>query len=201
MKYVAGLDEVGRGCVAGPVAVGLYVYPEQSRDKLWSLGAKDSKQLSEKKRAKLHNVLVAEASYQTVTFVDSKYIDRYGIDNCVTSALTHSLAMIPASIQIELSSIYLDKGLKGFWAAPWESAGTTVYEAPKDGESLYPEVAAASIIAKHVRDQHMINLHNMWHPQYDWANNKGYGTKAHYEAIDKYGLSHYHRRKFLRAYN
>lgn len=198
MKYAAGLDEVGRGCLAGPVAVGLYVYPEQQGHQLWTMGAKDSKKLSEKKRAELYESLVGVASYHTVSFIDAQYIDTYGIDSCISSALTHALATIPFDIKEDLSSIYLDKGLKGFWARVWEQSGTTVYEAAKDGESVFPEVAAASIIAKHTRDQYMIDIATKY-ADYGWENNKGYGTHTHYQAIDQYGITDQHRRRFLRG--
>ncbi len=187
-----GIDEVGRGPIAGPVAVGAFVFLKPSASKLFR-GVKESKQLSEEKREKWFSK-IKEAQKTgsinfTVSFQSEKVIDRKGLSFAIKKALELSLAKL--KIKPDKARVLLDGGLK----APKEFINQkTIIK----GDAKVQVIALASICAKILRDRKM----KQWakkYPKYGFEAHKGYGTEGHYRAIKKYGLTPLHRRSFLKV--
>lgn len=185
-----GVDEAGRGPLAGPVAVGVVAVPEGFDVAREFPGVADSKKLSQKKREKLFSMLEARAAQGdarfTVELESAETIDREGIASAVRQALcraVNALAPDAALVRIELD---------GALRAPPEYAQKTII----NGDELVPLISLASIAAKVVRDRLMTELSREY-PQYGFERHKGYGTKTHYEALETYGLCSIHRRSFI----
>lgn len=193
MKIVLGVDEAGRGPLAGPVAVGV-IAVEEGFDLLAAFpGLNDSKKLSEKKREALYELLREEVGKGTVRakvcFSSEKVIDRRGIAFAVRSALERGVrALAP---ETDSTHIYLDGSL----AAPKEYSQETVI----GGDASIPAIMLASVAAKVVRDRLMLQLAKDY-PQYGFEAHKGYGTKAHQAAIKEHGLSEVHRTSFCKNF-
>ncbi len=193
MKYIIGIDEVGRGPIAGPVAVCAFKCHSTFFD-LISIDTplRDSKKLTKKQRKKWFEYLSDEKKKGNcdfaVSMVSAEWIDKVGIVRAISKALNTSLLKI-AKTPHEVH-VYLDGGLK----APKEF---THQETIIKGDELYPVISCASIVAKVSRD-HLMTLHAKKYPEYGFGNNMGYGTKAHYEVITKNGLTKIHRRTFLK---
>ncbi len=187
---VIGIDEAGRGPLAGPVAVGV-VAVKEGFDLLEAFpGLNDSKKLSEKKREALYELLLLEAKKGNVRarvcFSSEKAIDRDGISAAIRSALKRAVtAVVP---EPEGVHIYLDGSLK----APKEYSQETVI----GGDATIPAIMLASVAAKVARDRLMVRFASDY-PEYDFARHKGYGTKAHLEALRTHGLSPLHRKTFI----
>ena len=186
MKYLVGVDEVGRGPLAGPVAVGALVLKTKT-----SFGEiRDSKQLSEKQREEIFARIVAErqrgALDFSVAFVSHKMIDKQGLTWALRTATARSLKRLAIPTG---SKIFLDGGLRA--PAHFKNQQTII-----KGDEKIPVIALASIVAKVTRDRLVIRLAKKY-PQYGFEKHKGYGTKTHYKAIKKYGLCPIHRRSFL----
>ncbi|MGB4076701.1 MAG: ribonuclease HII [Minisyncoccia bacterium] len=190
MTFVLGVDEAGRGPLAGPVAVGV-IAVDSTFDILAAFpGLNDSKKLSEKKREALHALLIEEGKKGNVRakvcFSSEKSIDRRGIAAAVREALirgVRALAPVPRGVHI-----LLDGSLK----APPEYSQKTII----GGDASEPAIMLASIAAKVARDRLMVRLAAEY-PHYGFEKHKGYGTKAHYEALQSLGLSPIHRRTFI----
>jgi len=193
MAFVLGVDEAGRGPLAGPVAVGV-VLIDEGFDLLAAFpGLNDSKQLSEKKREVLFELLLAAEKAGDVRFcvksVNAEVIDKVGISKAVLSSVhsgIRTLAPEPEGVHI-----YLD----GLLHAPEEYTQETVVH----GDSIVPAIMLASVAAKVSRDRFMVRLSEEY-PEYGFEKHKGYGTKAHQEAIRAHGLCALHRRSFCRAF-
>lgn len=193
MKFVLGVDEAGRGPLAGPVAVGVVMAPE-GYDFLGIFPfLNDSKKLSEKKREALFEELLVREKAGEVRFcvksVSAAVIDRSGIANAVRSSVhagIRQLAPEPMNARV-----YLD----GLLHAPNEYEQETVV----GGDALIPAIMLASIAAKVSRDRLMLKLAPEY-PGYGFEQHKGYGTKAHIEAIRTLGLSDLHRRSFCKNF-
>lgn len=193
MKFVLGVDEAGRGPLAGPVVVGVVMAPE-GYDFLGVFpDLNDSKKLSEKKRENIFEKLIEEQKAGKLTFcvtsVSASVIDRSGIVNAVKSSVyagVRKLALTPKDVRV-----YLD----GLLRAPEEYEQDTVV----GGDALIPAIMLASIAAKVSRDRLMVKLADEY-PGYGFEKHKGYGTKAHSEAIQKLGLSAIHRRSFCKNF-
>jgi len=195
-KYLIGIDEVGRGPIAGPVAVGAFLFPNIESRKLFS-GVKESKQLNEKKREVWYaDILDAKKKGLVdfaVTFQSEKVIDTKGLSFAIKNALKLSINKIVKKNKIKASEVLvlLDGGLK----APVEFIHQqTIIK----GDAKEKVIALASICAKVERDRVM----RMWakkFPQYGFDVHKGYGTRRHYSAISKHGLTSLHRKSFLKG--
>lgn len=190
MRFTLGIDEAGRGPLAGPVAVGIVAVPEGFDVGAEFPGVADSKKLSEKKREKLFEMLQARASKGdvrfTVEFETAEVIDNEGIAAAVFRSLSrgvNALAPDAASVQVQLD---------GALRAPDEYTQETII----NGDELIPLISLASIVAKVSRDRLMIEF-ALEYPQYGFEKHKGYGTVAHYEALEKYGLCAIHRCSFI----
>ena len=190
MRFMLGVDEAGRGPLAGPVAVGVVAVPERFDVAKEFPGVADSKKLSEKNREKIFAMLTARVAQGdarfTVEFESAETIDREGIAVAVRRALArgvNALAPDAASVRIQFD---------GALRAPPEYSQETII----NGDELVPLISLASIAAKVVRDRLMKEL-ALQYPLYGFAQHKGYGTKAHYEALEKHGLCAIHRRSFI----
>ena len=177
-KLIAGIDEVGRGSLVGPVVAAAVVLGEVS-----IFGLKDSKKLSEKKRYEIAQEIQKKAKSISIGIVSSKIIDKINIKRASI------LAMQKAAINLSCrpKKIIVD-GVDAF-----ESEFPLISMIKAD--NFIPEVMAASIIAKVSRDKMIINLGKKFKGYY-WEQNYGYGTKDHINAISKFGLSEYHRKSY-----
>lgn len=185
-----GVDEAGRGPLAGPVSVGVVVVQKGFDIAKEFPGVADSKKLSEKKREQIFEILEMRVTLGDVRFAvefeQADAIDKEGIAQVIRRAITravHSLVPDPA-----LARVHLDGALR----APPEYAQETII----GGDALVPIISLASIAAKVSRDRLMVELSKQY-PYYGFEKHKGYGTKAHYDALKKHGLCVIHRRSFI----
>ncbi|MDP1689928.1 MAG: ribonuclease HII [bacterium] len=187
---IIGVDEAGRGPLAGPVSVGVVAVPEGFDVAREFPGVADSKKLSEKKRENIFAILEARAAAGDVCFVvefeSAKTIDEEGIAVAVRRAVSRGVNTLAPDAAIV--HIQLDGALR----APPEYSQETII----NGDEFVPLISLASIAAKVTRDRLILELAKEY-TQYGFEKHKGYGTKAHYEALKKYGPSDIHRRSFL----
>lgn len=178
---VCGVDEAGRGPLAGPVFAGAVILPENYSHEILN----DSKKLSEKKRDLVYDDIIKDAIAWSVGIATEKEIDEINILNATFLAMKRAVDGL--SIKPDLAFIdgnrYPDTGVKE----------VTIVK----GDSKCMSVAAASIIAKVSRDRFMLEMDEKY-PQYQFSKHKGYGTKLHYEMIEQFGVSEIHRRTFLK---
>ncbi len=183
VKLVCGVDEAGRGPLAGPVCAAAVILPPE----LVIPGLNDSKKLTDKKRRELYDVITAEAVSYGIAFASEKEIDE--IDILQATFLAMARAMEKLTPQPELALIDGNRA-KDF--------GLPVRTIVK-GDSLSASIAAASILAKVTRDR-LMEQYDEAYPQYGFAIHKGYGTKRHYEALREFGPSPIHRMTFLKKF-
>jgi len=192
-----GVDEAGRGPLAGPVSVGVVMVEEQFDVAREFPGVRDSKKLSEKKREKIFEMLKARVAKGgvrfTVEFESAEVIDEEGIAIAVRRALSRGVNnicgnQISSNLRISDFHILLDGALK----APPEYSQETII----NGDELVPIISLASIVAKVTRDKLMLNLAKKY-PEYQFEKHKGYGTALHYEMLKKHGLCDIHRRSYI----
>jgi ribonuclease HII len=187
---MVGIDEVGRGPIAGPVAVGAFVI--LNNDILNDfIGVKESKQLSAKKREiwfeKIQNFKKDNKVNFSVNFQSEKIIDSMGISYAIRTALSECLNEL--NLQTDMVEVLLDGGLKA--PVNYINQKTII-----KGDEKEIVIALASICAKVMRDRLMIDLSNKY-DKYGFEKHMGYGTKAHYKAIEQYGITPVHRTSFL----
>lgn len=180
IELICGIDEAGRGPLAGPVCAAAVILPKDCVIE----GINDSKKLTEKKRNELFGIITSEAVAYSIQFVEPAVIDEINIRNA-----TH-LAMENAVREISVAPEFII--IDGNDNIPFEIP----YEYIVKGDAKSQTIAAASVLAKVSRDNLMIELDKK-HPQYGFAKHKGYGTKAHMEAIREYGVSKVHRKTFM----
>lgn len=179
---VCGVDEAGRGPLAGPVCAGAVILRRDEHIE----GLNDSKKLSRKKREALYDEIIARAAGWSVAYATSEEIDRYNILQATFLAMRRAVEGLQISPDIVLVDGNQDPGLS------CEHTVTIVH-----GDALSASVAAASILAKVSRDRVMEQLAGQY-PQYDLQIHKGYPTKKHYERLREFGVSPIHRRSFLK---
>ncbi len=180
-ELVCGVDEAGRGPLAGPVVAAAVVFDEN----VWNDAVNDSKKLSEKKRSLLFNWIVKNALSYGVGIVHHEEIDRINILNASLKAMKTATE----KLNIKPDIILVDGNRK------FETEVKCHAIVGGDGKSF--AIAAASIVAKVTRDEIMKN-YAFYYPEYGWYKNKGYPTKEHFEAIKKYGVTPIHRKTFLK---
>ncbi len=178
---IAGVDEAGRGPLAGPVFASVAILSANHN----ICGLDDSKKLSEKKRELLYDEIVEKAVDYAVASASEEEIDEINILQATFLAMKRAVE----KLKVIPNLILVDGNLK-----PDFNLST---ECIVKGDSLVDSISAASILAKVSRDRYMKELSKKY-PEYGWEKNKGYGTKAHYEAIKKYGITSIHRKSFLR---
>ena len=180
-SYICGIDEVGRGPLAGPVVAGAVILPKDC-DILY---LNDSKQLSEKKREELYDVIMEKAVSTGLGFVSPERIDQINILQATYEAMTEALAKLSPQPDLLLNdAVTIPK--------------VAIRQVPIiKGDAKSISIAAASIIAKVTRDRLMVQYDSVF-PEYGFASNKGYGAAAHIEALRKYGPTSIHRRSFIK---
>jgi len=179
-KVEAGCDEAGRGCLAGSVYAAAVILPKDYQNDLLN----DSKQLTEKKRYQLREIIERDAVAWAVGVVTSEEIDKINILNASILAMHRALDQL----KVRPEAIIVDGNrFKKYKDLPH----TTIVK----GDGKYLSIAAASILAKTYRDDYM-NCLAKEYPQYDWLSNKGYPTKKHREAIKQFGITPYHRKSY-----
>lgn len=180
----AGVDEAGRGCLAGPVCAAAVVLPQDADIPLLN----DSKQLTEKRRFQLEPIIKATALAWGVAWASAEEIDQYNILNASILAMHRALDLI----ELDLKAISVD----GNRFKPYTRQGLIVpHVTVVHGDARLANIAAASILAKTARDRLMTSLANEY-PAYGWEVNKGYPTKAHRQAIALHGPCPLHRTTF-----
>ncbi len=179
-SYICGIDEVGRGPLAGPVVAGAVILPKDC-DILY---LNDSKQLSEKKREELYALIMEKALATGLGVVVPERIDEINILQATYEAMRQAIGKLKHKPQLLLNDAVTIPGV-------------SIKQVPIiKGDAKSISIAAASIIAKVTRDRMMVE-YDRTYPQYGFASNKGYGAKAHIEAIKKFGPTPIHRRSFI----
>lgn len=176
----AGCDEAGRGCLAGAVYAAAVILPHDFHNELLN----DSKQLSEKQRYALREVIEKEAVAWAVGVVTPEEIDKINILNASFLAMHRAIE----GLKVRPQHLLIDGNRFNKYQ---DLPHTTIVK----GDGKYLSIAAASILAKTYRDDYMKELHEAY-PQYDWKGNKGYPTPKHRAAIAQYGITPYHRKSF-----
>jgi ribonuclease HII len=181
---IVGVDEVGRGCLAGPVMVGGYFMTMNSINEID--GVYDSKKLSLKTRNKIFDQV--DSSEFIITLRSTEHIDKYGITNSIVETIYDIKNYVETNFPL-LNYIFLIDGV-------FKHKFNFNFETFVKGDSKVYSIAMASILAKVTRDRYMSEITNDY-PDYGWETNKGYGTKYHMDAIKKYGSSKHHRMSFI----
>ncbi len=181
VQIVCGLDEAGRGPLAGPVFAGAVILPEGYLPG----GLNDSKKLSEKKRELLFSQITEHAVAWGFGIATPEEIDEINILNASMLAMRRAVEALPLSPEFLL--------VDGNIARGFEQDSVPLI----GGDAKSPSIAAASIIAKVLRDRECMKMDELY-PQYGFAKHKGYPTKAHFEAVERYGLCPLHRKSFLK---
>lgn len=183
-KLVAGMDEVGRGPLVGPVSVCLCIMPLNQES--FIDGINDSKKISETKREKLNESIINTAIDYIIIDIDEKTIDEINILAATKLAMNRAIKEIKTKPELVLiDAVKLDTDIQT--------------QSIIHGDALSYEIAAASILAKVHRDKIMKDLAQKY-PEYGFERNKGYGTKEHIEALKKYGPTPYHRKTFIKNF-
>ena len=182
VKLIGGIDEVGRGPLVGPVVAACVILPLNYKLE----GLTDSKKLTEQKREKFYDILIHDAISYGIGIIDEKKIDEVNIYEATKLAMYEAIKKChikPEHVLIDAMKLDLD------------IPSTSIIKG--DAKSL--SIAAASVIAKVTRDRMLIELDEKY-PMYDFKHNKGYPTKKHLEAINKYGIIDEHRRSYAPVY-
>ena len=182
VSCLCGVDEAGRGPLAGPVCAAAVMLPRG----LDIPGLNDSKKLKEKKREELYDIICAGAVCYGVAFAGVEEIERLNILNATFLAMNRAIAQLSVPPQLALIDGNRDSGI--------EAPSRCIVK----GDALCADIAAASVLAKVTRDRYMTALAREY-PQYGFEKHKGYGTKQHYAAIREFGPSPAHRMSFLKT--
>ena len=183
-EHICGIDEAGRGPLAGPVVIAGVIMPKDSMIE----GVNDSKKVSEKKREKLYDLILEEAISYAVAIIGQDVIDEINILNATKQGVTkvvEELDVKPNLILVDALTHINTKGIP--------------YDSIIKGDAKCYNIAAASIIAKVTRDRIMREWDEIY-PQYGFINHKGYGTAKHIEALKEYGPCPIHRRTFIKNF-
>lgn len=181
VKRLCGVDEAGRGPLAGPVCAAAVILPQNCEIQ----GLNDSKKLTEKKREALFDVICAAAVSYGIAFATVEEIEEYNILGATFMAMNRAVAMLDPVPELALIDGNRNTGIQ------------IPSRCIVGGDGKCADIAAASVLAKVTRDRYMRQMAELY-PQYGFEKHKGYGTKAHYEAIRAYGPSPIHRPGFLR---
>lgn len=183
-KYIAGVDEAGRGPLAGPVVAAAVILPRDFK----LIGLTDSKQLNKQTREHFYKVIVDQAICYAVSIIDNQLIDDMNIYEATKKAMIDSVQTLDQKPDhVLIDAVRLDQL-------------DISSEAIIKGDQKSITIAAASIIAKETRDQLMVDIHAEY-PAYDFDSNMGYGTKHHIEMLQKHGITPYHRQTFAPVRN
>lgn len=177
---ICGCDEAGRGCLSGPVVAAAVILPEDFYHPLLN----DSKKINHKQRIELRQAIEEKALHWAVSFVDPKTIDQINILNASFLAMHRAIENLNTPIDLLI--------IDGNRFKPY---GGTPHQCIVKGDGKFAQIAAASVLAKTYRDDHMAELHEAY-PQYNWLKNKGYPTIDHRKAIELNGATIHHRKSF-----
>ncbi len=180
-ELLCGVDEAGRGPLAGPVCAAAVILPRG----LEIPGLNDSKKLSEKKREALYDVIISSAAAYGIAFAEVEEIERLNILRATFLAMNRAIAQLSVKPALALIDGNRNTGI--------EMPSRCIIK----GDSRCADIAAASILAKVTRDRYMIKMAEVY-PQYGFERHKGYGTRQHYAALREHGASPIHRMSFLR---
>ena len=181
VNILCGVDEAGRGPLAGPVCAAAVILPQNLEIK----GLNDSKKLSEKQREELYSIICQEAISYGIAFAEVEEIEKLNILEATFVAMNRAIKKLSVVPELALIDGNRTKGIE-------VSARAIV-----KGDGKCADIAAASILAKVTRDRYMLEMAERY-PQYHFEKHKGYGTKLHYEALREFGPSEIHRMSFLR---
>lgn len=181
IETLCGVDEAGRGPLAGPVCAAAVILPRG----IDIPGLDDSKKLSAKKREALYDVICREAVSYSVAFATVEEIESLNILGATFLAMNRAISGLSVTPELALIDGNRNSGI--------EMPSRCIVK----GDSKCADIAAASILAKVTRDRYMLELDKQY-PQYKFSKHKGYGTKLHYEILREYGASEVHRKSFLR---
>ncbi len=185
---ICGADEAGRGPLVGRVYAAAVILPENYQDIPELAGLNDSKKLSEKKRTALAKAIKTYAKAYAVAFCEVDEIETYNILGAALLAMNRAIGQLSVAPTFAL--------IDGDHAESIKNPCRPVV----GGDAKCPSIAAASILAKTERDAYCLEYLDKTYPEYGFARHKGYGTKAHYDAIEKYGLCPEHRPSFFKKY-
>ena len=183
VRFICGVDEAGRGPLAGPVCAAAVILPPNTEIS----GLNDSKKLSDKKRRELYPIIKQRAIAYGIAFADHREIDSVNVLQATYMAMERAIMQL----QVKPEYALIDGNRAKDFGLPVQ---TVIH-----GDSLSANIAAASILAKVTRDDYMERI-SVDYPQYNFEIHKGYGTKAHYAALDEFGPSPIHRMSFLKKY-
>jgi ribonuclease HII len=178
----AGIDEVGRGCLAGPVVAAAVILPNNFDYDI----VKDSKKLSEKRRKEAYELIKEHAIDYSISFVPASSIDEINIGKATMAAMNKCVE----KLEKKPEHLLIDGNV-------FENAHGIPHTCVVKGDNTYYSIAAASILAKVTRDEYMVQKSKDF-PFYKWESNKGYGAKVHRDAIKEHGITQYHRKTFLK---
>ena len=181
VSLICGVDEAGRGPLAGPVCAAAVILPRN----IEIVGLNDSKKLSEKSREKLYDEICEKAIRFGIAFASVEEIEEFNILNAAMLAMNRAIAQLEPQPELAL--------IDGNRSSAIEINSRCVIK----GDAKCADIAAASILAKVTRDRYMLDMAEKY-PEYHFERHKGYGTKLHYEALREYGPCEIHRPSFLR---
>ncbi|WP_121353211.1 ribonuclease HII [Flavisolibacter nicotianae] len=181
----AGCDEAGRGCLAGPVFAAAVILPRDFSHPLLN----DSKLITEEQRYELRPFIERHAIAHAVAQLDNRQIDKLNILKASFKSMHLAVKSLPVQPQLLL--------IDGNRFIPYKRIP---HKCIVGGDALYASIAAASILAKTYRDDYMLALHEKY-PHYNWAKNKGYATREHQQALEKFGPCRFHRQSFRLDYS
>lgn len=184
-KIICGIDEAGRGPLAGPVTAAAVILPEDFDN---AFGINDSKKLTSIKRAELFEIIKRSAMAYSIVMADVEEIEEVNILQATISAMKRAVE----ALKIKPDMLLVDGNYFPKWVID--------HHCIKGGDAKSLSIAAASVLAKVERDKYMVEIAHVQYPQYNFAKHKGYGTKEHFDAINKYGLSPIHRQSYLKKY-
>ena len=184
LDFICGVDEVGRGCGAGPVVTSALILPKGFSSPL----LRDSKKLSEKQRLEAYDIIVDNALAISCNAGSVSDINELGINQTTFKTIHKCID----ELSIKPDYVLLDGSV-------WDNIGDVKVELIPKGDDTYLSIAAAAIVAKVRRDDYMIKLHELY-PKYNWNNNKGYLTQSHIDAIKEIGACKYHRTQYIKNF-
>lgn len=186
-ELVCGIDEVGRGCGAGPVVTAAVIMPKGFKSTL----IRDSKKLSAKQRQEAYQLILDNAIAIVCNSGSVTSIDDMGINPATFKVMRTCLD----ELSIKPDYILID----GTVWEPYDGINSAPIELVPKGDDTYTCIAAAAIVAKVRRDEYMCKLHEI-HPEYNWCSNKGYLTPDHISALKEYGSNKYHRKQYVKNF-
>jgi len=192
-KIEVGVDEVGRGCLFGPIVIGSVVW--MNEDPYPDYTIKDSKKCSVEQRSLLSDYIQSFAIAQETQFISEKDVDSMNVLQATMKGMHQSLDKITQ--QLDIDTILVDGNYFPFYTHK-DTFDVISHICVTNGDNRYKSIAAASILAKQTRDTYILQLVEEYPElkKYDIQNNKGYGTKKHIDAIKEYGITPWHRRTF-----